>query len=122
MTVEVASREIASSADPGARGSRGAGEAAAAPREPVPREAAASQAALDALLYELLPRQGCWCDEGYYLWLTDHGNRPVEFTDGFIEELPLPTSTQSCRPLVSLRPVPRLDPAARRHRGITPEP
>ena len=63
------------------------GEAAAAPRE-----AAASQATLDALLCELLPRQGCWSDEGY-LWLTDHGNRPVEFTDGFIEELPLPTST-----------------------------
>ena len=41
---------------------------------------------------ELLPRQGCWSDEGY-LWLTDHGNRPVELTDGFIEELPLPTST-----------------------------
>ena len=87
MTVEVASR-----ADPGERGSRCAGEAAAAPREPAPQEVAASQATLDALLCELLPRQGCWNDEDY-LWLTDHGNRPVEFTDGFIEELPLPTST-----------------------------
>ena len=82
MTAEVASR-----ADPGERRSRCAEETAAASRE-----AAASQATLDALLCELLPRQGCWSDEGY-LWLTDHGNRPVEFTDGFIEELPLPTST-----------------------------
>jgi len=82
MTVEVAAR-----AGPGERRSRCAEETATAPRE-----AAASQATLDALLCELLPRQGCWSDEGY-LWLTDHGNRPVEFTDGFIEELPLPTST-----------------------------
>ena len=87
MTVGITSR-----AGPGERGRRRAGEAAALPQEPAPREAVTSQAALDALLYELLPRQGCWSDEGY-LWLTDHGNRPVEFTDGFIEELPLPTST-----------------------------
>ena len=66
----------------GARGSRGAGEAA--PREP------ASQAALDALLCDLLPRQGSWSDEGY-LWLTDHGRRRVELTDGRIEGLPAPT-------------------------------
>ena len=69
MTAEVAAR-----ADTGAgeRGSRGGGEAAAIPREPVPPEStgsgeAASQAALDALLCELLPRQGDWNDEGY-LW------------------------------------------------------
>ena len=68
MTVEVASR-----AGPGERRSRCAEETAT-----VPREAAASQATLDALLCELLPRQGCWSDEGY-LWLTDHGNRPVEW-------------------------------------------
>ena len=89
--------EVATHVDTGAgeRGSRGAGGAAAAPREPVPQEAtasgeAASQAALDALLCELLPRQGDWSDEGY-LWLTDRGNRRVEFTDGRIEELPMPT-------------------------------
>ena len=40
----------------------------------------------------VLPRQGCWSDEGY-LWLTDHGRRRIEFTDGFIEELPLPSDT-----------------------------
>ena len=52
--------------------------------------AATSQAALDALLCDMLPRQGCWSDEAY-LWLTDHGRRRIEFTDGRIEELPLPT-------------------------------
>ena len=51
-----------------------------------------SQAALDALLCDLLPRQGCWSDEEY-LWLTDHTNRLLEFTDGHIEELPMPTDT-----------------------------
>ena len=51
-----------------------------------------SQAALDALLCDILPRQGCWSDEAY-LWLTDHGRRLIEFTDGRIEELPLPTFT-----------------------------
>ena len=92
MTSEAATR-----ADTGAgeRGSRGGGEAAAAPREPAPQEAtasgeAASQVALDALLCKLLPRQRDWSDEGY-LWLTDRGNRRVELTDGRIEELPAPT-------------------------------
>ena len=51
-----------------------------------------SQAALDALLCDILPRQGCWSDEAY-LWLADHGRRLIEFTDGRIEELPLPTFT-----------------------------
>ena len=79
----------------GGRRSRGGGEAAAAPRESAPQEATASgevasQAALDALLCELLPRQGDWSDEGY-LWLTDCGDRRVEFTDGRIEGLPIPT-------------------------------
>ena len=54
--------------------------------------ATTSQAALDALLCDLLPRQGCWSDEAY-LWLTDHGRRRIEFTDGRIEELPAPTFT-----------------------------
>ena len=52
--------------------------------------AATSQAALGALLCDVLPRQGCWSDEAY-LWLTDRSRRLVEFTDGRIEELPLPT-------------------------------
>ena len=54
--------------------------------------AATSQAALDALLCDILPRQGCWSDEAY-LWLTDHGRRRIEFTDGRIEELPVRTFT-----------------------------
>ena len=88
--------EVATRVDTGAGERRSCGggetsprETAAAPRESAPQEAA-SQAALDALLCELLPRQGDWSDEGY-LWLTDHGNRRVEFTDGRIEELPMPT-------------------------------
>ena len=53
--------------------------------------ATTSQTALDALLCDLLPRQGCWSDEAY-LWLTEHSRRLIEFTDGRIEELPTPTS------------------------------
>ena len=87
MTAEAAARVDTGA---GERGSRGGGEAAAAPREATASGEAASQAALDALLCELLPRQGDWSDEGY-LWLTDRGNRRVEFTDGRIEELPMPT-------------------------------
>ena len=54
--------------------------------------APASQEALNALLREVLPRQGAW-NEDAYLWLTDQSNRLIEFTDGCIEELPMPTST-----------------------------
>jgi Uma2 family endonuclease len=39
---------------------------------------------------ELLPEQGDWSEEGY-LWLTDHTNRLIEFTNGHIEVLPMPT-------------------------------
>src|SRR5208337_2999257 len=42
------------------------------------------------LLGELLPPQGNWTEEEY-LVLTDHRNRLVEFTDGFLEILPMPT-------------------------------
>jgi len=42
------------------------------------------------LLLELLPDQGLWTDEKY-LWLTDHTSRLVEFTDGYLEVLPMPT-------------------------------
>ena len=54
--------------------------------------APASQEALNALLREVLPRQGAWSEDAY-LWLTDQSNRLIEFTDGCIEELPMPTST-----------------------------
>ncbi len=42
------------------------------------------------LLEEILPPQGEW-SEDEYLVLTDHRNRLVEFTDGFLEVLPMPT-------------------------------
>ena len=51
-----------------------------------------SQAALHVLLCDLLPPQGSWSDEAY-LWLTDYTNRLIEFTDGHVQELPMPTST-----------------------------
>jgi Uma2 family endonuclease len=42
------------------------------------------------VLEDILPRQGEWSEEEY-LVLTDHRNRLVEFTDGFLEVLPKPT-------------------------------
>ena len=59
-----------------------------------------SQEALRALLREvlppqarsLLPPQGTWSDEEY-LELTDRCNRLIEFTDGHVQELPMPTFT-----------------------------
>lgn len=41
-------------------------------------------------LVDILPRQGSWSEEEY-LVLTEQTNRLVEFTDGFLEELPMPT-------------------------------
>jgi Uma2 family endonuclease len=52
--------------------------------------AATSQETLDAILSDAMPSQGCWSDE-HYLWLTDHTRRLVEFTDGRVEVLPMPT-------------------------------
>lgn len=49
-----------------------------------------TQQHLNELVLDVLPSQGGWSDEGY-LWLTDQTNRLIEFTDGFIEELPMPT-------------------------------
>ena len=52
--------------------------------------APASRRARTSLLCEVLPPQGAWSDEAY-LWLTDHCRRPIEFTDGHVQELPMPT-------------------------------
>ncbi len=52
--------------------------------------ATTSQEALNALLCDAMPPQGHWTEE-QYLWLTDRTRRMVEFTDGRIEELPMPT-------------------------------
>ena len=38
----------------------------------------------------LFPAQGEWSEDDY-LWLTDHTRRLVEFTDGRVEVLPMPT-------------------------------
>lgn len=49
-----------------------------------------SQRELSDLLPNLVPPQGGW-DEEDYLWLTDNSNWLIEFTDGYIEVLPMPT-------------------------------
>ena len=54
--------------------------------------ARASQRPLASLLCDVLPPQGAWSDEAY-LWLTDHSRRLIEFTDGHVQELPMPTDT-----------------------------
>jgi Uma2 family endonuclease len=48
------------------------------------------QRQIDALVLDVLPRQGQWHEDDY-LWLTDHTTRLIEFTDGYIEALPMPT-------------------------------
>jgi Uma2 family endonuclease len=45
---------------------------------------------LPADILDWLPRQGSWSEEEY-LWLSEKTNRLVEFTDGYIVELPVPT-------------------------------
>ncbi len=57
-----------------------------------PQDARAVDTRLAMLLCDALPRQGAWRD-GEYLWLTDRTARLIEFTDGWLEELPMPTST-----------------------------
>lgn len=41
-------------------------------------------------LAEILPAQGTWHEEEY-LWLSSRTNRLIEFTDGYVEVLPMPT-------------------------------
>ena len=65
-----------------------------------PNASTTSQDDLDALLREIaplqasspLPPQGAWSDEDY-LALTDGCNRLIEFTDGCVHQLPMPTFT-----------------------------
>lgn len=49
-----------------------------------------NQDQVDDLVLDLLPPQGQWTEEAY-LCLTDNSNRLVEFTDGYLELLPMPT-------------------------------
>ena len=44
----------------------------------------------DRTVADLAALQGFWTEE-QYLKLTDHGNRLIEFTDGHLEALPMPT-------------------------------
>ena len=44
----------------------------------------------EGLEIDLLPLQGLWT-EGQYLRLTDQTNHLIEFTDGYVEVLPMPT-------------------------------
>ncbi len=48
------------------------------------------QQTLDPEIVALLPEQGAWTERDY-LWLTERTNRLVEFADGYIEVLPMPT-------------------------------
>ena len=57
-----------------------------------PAQRAVADAQLAALLCNTLPPQGAWSDNAY-LWLTDHSRRLIEFTDGWLEELPMPTAS-----------------------------
>src|SRR5262245_23178713 len=49
-----------------------------------------SESQLQQTVLELLPPQGDW-SEAEYLWLTDMTSQLIEFTDGYIEVLPMPT-------------------------------
>ena len=60
--------------------------------DPATAPAFRQQRALASLLSDVLPPQGAWSDEGY-LWLTDRTRRLIEFTDGHVQELPMPTDT-----------------------------
>ncbi len=62
----------------------------AMPLETYSSTVSATQEQLDDLVLQLLPQQGQWSQEAY-LWLTEQGNRLIEFTDGYIEVLPMPT-------------------------------
>ena len=53
---------------------------------------ATTQEQADAILLDRRPPQGCWSEKDY-LWLTDSCNRFIEFTNGCIEKLPMPTDT-----------------------------
>jgi Uma2 family endonuclease len=42
------------------------------------------------LLADVMPPQGAWSEEEYLVF-TDHTSRLIEYTDGFLEPLPMPT-------------------------------
>ncbi len=54
------------------------------------QERDSQQDEFNQVILDLLPKQGGWSVEAY-LWLTDDTNRLVEYSDGAIEVLPMPT-------------------------------
>lgn len=54
--------------------------------------AATTQEAVDAIVRNAVPPQGCWSDTDY-LWLAGRLARHLEMTDGRIEQPPMPTET-----------------------------
>jgi Uma2 family endonuclease len=48
------------------------------------------QVEVDHLILDQYPRQGEWTEEDY-LDFTDHAQHLIEFTDGYVEVLPMPT-------------------------------
>ena len=75
---------------------------------------ATSQQAADAILLDVRPQQGRW-RESDYLWLTDRCTRLVEFADGCLEELPLPTDLHQSILLFLFR---RFDERVRAEGGV----
>ena len=71
------------------------------------------------LLEEILPPQGEWSEEEY-LVLTDHRNRLVEFTDGFLEVLPMPTDKHQSDAGVLVSCVSRFRASLAAARSISP--
>ena len=65
------------------------------------------------VLAEILPRQGQWSEQEY-LVLTAHRTRLIEFTDGFLEVLPMPTDKHQAILGVPLHRFPQLHRASRR--------
>ena len=53
---------------------------------------ATSQREYQESMLELLPEQGDW-EDTEYLWFTDHSKRLIEYANGEIEVLPMPTAT-----------------------------
>jgi Uma2 family endonuclease len=49
-----------------------------------------SQREVEEVMLELLPEQGGWSEDAY-LWVTDRSTRLIEFSDGYLEVLPMLT-------------------------------
>ena len=68
-----------------------------------------TQRALERLVLDLLPPQGAWSEQSY-LWLTDQTNHLIEFTDGYVEILLMPTERHQAISRCLFTGVPLLPP------------